>query len=214
MIDFNNVFKYYHVAGRQHEVIKGLTISFPPDKTVGIVGANGAGKSTLLRLACGVESPSSGSVSHNGSISWALGLQGGFQGSLTGRQNSNFVAKIHGQGENAAEIADFVAHFAEIEEQFDSPVKKYSNGMRSRLAFAMSLAFRFDYYIVDEITSVGDRQFRAKSAAAFQQLRGQAGILLVTHDMRLVRDSCDLAYLLEDGTLRLLAPAEITAMIV
>lgn len=202
MIHFHQVTKTYTTRGIRKTVLDNLTVTFAKGETVGILGKNGAGKSTLLRLASCTEAPTSGRVRQKGSVSWPLGLSGGFQGSLTGRQNVNFVARLYGHGDRLAEIAAYVQSFSELGDYFEVPVKKYSSGMRSRLAFALSMAFQFDYYIVDEITAVGDLDFRTKSLNAFRDLHGRGvGMLFVSHSLEMVRQLCTQAYCLRDGQL-------------
>lgn len=104
----------------------------------------------------GIDRPDSGKIITNKTISWPVGLAGGFQGSLTGRENVKFVARLYAKQEELKEKIEFVEEFAELGKYFDMPIKTYSSGMRSRLGFGLSMAFKFDYYIVDEVTAVGD----------------------------------------------------------
>jgi len=201
MIHFHQVTKKYSTRGVQKTVLDNISVTFAKGETIGILGKNGAGKSTLLRLASGTEAPTKGRIRHKGSVSWPLGLQGGFQGSLTGRQNVNFVARLYGHGDRVDEIAAYVQSFSELGDYYDAPVKSYSSGMRSRLGFALSMAFHFDFYIVDEITAVGDMSFKSKSAKAFKELQGKSGILFVSHSLESVRNLCTQAYCLQDGHL-------------
>lgn len=108
----------------------------------------------------GIDRPDSGKIITNKTISWPVGLAGGFQGSLTGRENVKFVARLYVKKENVNNIVDFVRDFSELGKYFDMPIKTYSSGMRARLGFGLSMAFKFDYYLVDEITAVGDAKFK------------------------------------------------------
>jgi len=160
-----------------------------PDKNVALIGRNGAGKSTLMRLLGGLDTPDSGHIITDRSMSWPVGLSGGFQGSLTGRQNVKFVCRIYGaQGDTMRRAIQYVEDFADIGEYFDLPVKSYSSGMRARVAFGMSLAFDFDYYLVDEAFSVGDAHFREKATKEFRAKVETANIIFVTHDMEQVQN--------------------------
>lgn len=129
-------------------------------KSIALIGHNGAGKSTLLKMIGGIDRPDSGKIITNKTISWPVGLAGGFQGSLTGRENVKFVARLYVKKENVNNIVDFVRDFSELGKYFDMPIKTYSSGMRARLGFGLSMAFKFDYYLVDEITAVGDAKFK------------------------------------------------------
>ena len=173
MIDINNVTKSYLTNKGRRFVFRNLNISLPSNRNIALIGRNGAGKSTLMRLLGGQDVPDSGKIVTDKSISWPVGLSGGFQGSLTGRQNVKFVARIQGAyGDDLRRVVTFVEEFAEIGEYFDLPVNTYSSGMRGRVAFGLSLAFNFDYYLVDEAISVGDAHFREKAQSLFAERTG------------------------------------------
>lgn len=201
MIEVRNVTKtYMHHRGGRKVVFKDLSFVIPEGRNVAFIGRNGAGKSTMMRLLCGLDYPDRGRIITNKSISWPVGLSGGFQGSLTGRENVKFVCRVQGaRGADLKEKVEFVKEFAEIGEYFDLPVKTYSSGMRGRVSFGLSLAFDFDYYLVDEAMSVGDAHFRKKAAQAFKDRVGKANIILVTHGMGQVRKMCDVVLLLTEG---------------
>ncbi|PZR03056.1 MAG: ABC transporter ATP-binding protein, partial [Flavobacterium psychrophilum] len=156
MIRIENLTKSYKTPKGKHYVFKNLSVELPSDKSVALIGRNGAGKSTLLRMIGGIDRPDSGRILTNKTISWPVGLAGGFQGSLTGRENVKFVSRLYARKDEIREKVEFVEAFAEIGKYFDMPIKTYSSGMRSRLGFGLSMAFKFDYYLVDEVTAVGD----------------------------------------------------------
>ncbi|WP_312992244.1 ABC transporter ATP-binding protein [Achromobacter animicus] len=183
-------------------VFENLSLVIPEGKNVAILGNNGVGKSTLLRLLGGIDIPDSGRIYTNKSISWPVGLSGGFQGSMTGRENVKFVARVYGaEGQRMTEVVREVEEFAEIGKYFDQPVKQYSSGMRARLAFGLSLAFDFDYYLIDEAMSVGDAHFREKATAAFQDRIDKANVLLISHGMGQVRKICNHVLVLKKGAI-------------
>tara|TARA_Y100001001_G_scaffold163790_1_gene193864 strand:+ start:5337 stop:5999 length:663 start_codon:yes stop_codon:yes gene_type:complete len=199
MIEVRNVYKRYHGPFGGDWVLKGVDFTIPKNVSVGIVGRNGAGKSTLLRLIGGMDAPDKGQITHHCRVSWPIGLGGGFQGSMTGRQNVKFVARIHGGNDRIPELIEKVQDFAEIGKAFDQPVKTYSSGMRSRLAFGLSLAFDFDVYLSDEATAVGDKAFKEKATKAFRDRVGQASIIMVSHQEGMLKDLCQAGVLLENG---------------
>ena len=199
MIAVDGLYKRYHGPFGGDWVLKDVNFSIPRGISVGLVGRNGAGKSTLLRLLGGMDTPDKGRIVQNCQVSWPIGLGGGFQGSMTGRQNVKFVARIHGGEARIAQIIDFVQDFAEIGKAFDQPVKTYSSGMRSRLAFGLSLAFDFDVYLSDEATSVGDASFKAKATAAFRERIGSASLIMVSHSTGILKDLCQAGIWLHQG---------------
>lgn len=199
MIEVRNLYKRYHGPFGGDWVLKDVNFTIPDNVSVGILGRNGAGKSTLLRIIGGMDAADKGSVVRNSRVSWPIGLGGGFQGSMTGRQNVKFVARIHGGGDRIPEIIQRVQEFAEIGKAFDQPVKTYSSGMRSRLAFGLSLAFDFDVYLSDEATAVGDAAFKAKATKAFQDQVGKASIIMVSHQIGMLKDLCQAGVWISEG---------------
>lgn len=200
MIEVIDVHKrYYTDHGMGPWVLKGVNLTIPTGCSVGLVGGNGAGKSTLLRIIGGVDYPSKGEVRRHTKVSWPMGFGGGLQGSMTGRQNAKFVARIHGMGHDLPRILQQVQEFAEIGTAFDRPIKTYSTGMKSRLQFALSLAFDFDVYISDEVTAAGDRAFQAKATKAFKDMVGKASIIMVSHAEKTLKDFCEAGIWLHQG---------------
>ena len=172
----------------------------PDGLSIGLIGPNGAGKSTLMRLLGGLERPDRGRILTDERISWPIGLAGGLQGSLTGRDNVRFVCRIHAS--DRAELREreaFVEDFAGIGEAFDLPVKGYSSGMRSRLMFGLAMAFDFDTYLIDEVTSVGDAAFRAKSRQLLETRLGRARLIYTSHNMDEIAKLCQRVVLLRPG---------------
>jgi len=200
MIRLVDVHKRYRTAhGIGPWVLQGVNLEIPANTSVGLVGRNGAGKSTLLRLIGGTDTPTRGQVHRDVSVSFPLGLAGGLQGSLTGRQNTKFVIRLFGCQHREQQILDAVCEYAELGRSFDEPVRGYSSGMQGRLRFAISLAFDFDIYLVDEVTAVGDAVFRRKSRETFRQLAGQAGIIMVSHDEKTLKEFCQCGIWLHQG---------------
>jgi len=203
MIVVNDVYKRYRTDhGPGKWVLQGVNLTIPPKTNVGLMGRNGVGKSTLLRLIGGNDTPTRGAVERHCRVSWPMGFPGGLQGSLTGRQNARFICRIHGHESDIADRIKQIEDFCEIGEAFDEPVKTYSSGMRSRLQFAMSLAFDFDVYISDEVTSTGDAAFRDKALAAFKELADHAGLIMVSHNEGTLKQFCTAGIFLHDGQAR------------
>ena len=199
MIRIQNLYKRYHNHHGSDWVLRDINLEIPTNVSVGLVGRNGAGKSTLLRLIGGMDSPDRGEIVRDCRVSWPIGLTGGFQGSMTGRQNVKFVARIHNGANNLGELIRRVEDFAEIGEAFDEPVKTYSSGMRARLAFGLSLAFDFDVYLSDEATAVGDQVFRKKASQAFKDRVGRASLIMVSHSEGILRELCQAGIWLHQG---------------
>ena len=200
MILVDNIHKRYHSDyGPGKWVLRGVTFTIPPNVNVGLIGRNGAGKSTLLRLIGGIDMPNSGTVERHCRVSWPMGFGGGLQSSLSGRQNAKFVCRLHGQEHDLAERLAAIQAFAELGESFDEPIRTYSSGMKSRLQFALSLAFDFDVYITDEVTATGDASFRNKAAAAFRRLADRAGLIMVSHAEDTLRQFCSAGIWLHEG---------------
>lgn len=193
MITIENLTKSYKTPKGRHYVFKDLNIELPSNKSVALVGRNGAGKSTLLRIIGGIDQPDSGKIITDKTISWPVGLAGGFQGSLTGRENVKFVARLYSKPEELREKVAFVEEFAELGKYFDMPIKTYSSGMKSRLGFGLSMAFKFDYYLVDEVTAVGDARFKKKCGELFKERHEESSFLMVSHSLGSLKEFCDVA---------------------
>jgi capsular polysaccharide transport system ATP-binding protein len=204
MIELVNLTKYYPTPQGRYYVFRDLNFTFPDGVSIGLMGRNGAGKSTLMRLMGGLDTPDSGEVRTNNSISWPVGFGSGFQGSLSPRDNVRFVCRVYGaQGEAMRERVRFVEEFAEIGRFFDMPMKTLSSGMRGRVSFGLSMAFSFDYYLVDEGMAAGDPIFRKKAQAVFKDRVSRANLILVSHNIKDIQDLCDVVVVLEGGSVTL-----------
>ena len=199
MIRFENLTKEFVINGQRKVVADRINAVFPSGVSVGLLGRNGAGKSTLLSMVAGTMDPTSGRISSTGTISWTVGFAGSFHGDLTGAQNARFIARIYGV--DTDELVNFVEDFAGLGVHFHLPFRTYSAGMKSRLAFGVSMGVPFDTYLVDEVTSVGDAVFRKKSAQVFKARMANAGAVVVTHSPEQMRDMCTAGAVLEDGKL-------------
>lgn len=200
MISFVDVQKRYPILNDVKTILGGLTLRLPK-RNIAILGENGAGKSTLLRMIAGSEQPDDGEIFRHVKVSFPLGFAGSFNGSLTGLENTRFVARIYGQ--DTDEVLEFVREFSQLGEHLNMPVRTYSSGMRARLAFGVSLAIDFECYLVDEITAVGDSRFKRFSKEAFKKKLDRANLIMVSHSNSTLRDYCDMGAVLHDGQLTL-----------
>lgn len=203
MIKVRGLTKTYTYNGKKATILNNIDFDILSGESIAILGANGAGKSTLLRILGGTDVPDSGVIESDVSISWPVGLVGGFQGSLTGRENVTFVSRIYSPKHRIEERINYIEEFAELGVYFDRPFKTYSSGMRSRLAFGLSMAFDFDVYLIDEVTSAGDQRFREKSKQLLLDKRKRSDFLMVDHNLWGLKLHCDRAFLLDGGKIEI-----------
>jgi len=202
MIELKNVTKYFRTPHGKKYLLKNVSFKIPEGVNVGIFGRNGAGKSTLMKMLGRIEFPNEGQILSDKSFSWPMGLSGGFQGNMTGRANVKFVCRIYGKDSDAINKAiEFVKDFSELGDYFDMPIKTYSSGMKSRLSFGLSLAFDFDYLLIDETLSVGDKRFKKKSKDALMKKIESCNVLLVSHSMDTLKEICDVGIVVDSAKL-------------
>lgn len=201
MIELRNVCKRYPIHhGRSHrEILKGINLRVRSGERWGILGRNGAGKSTLIRIISGADRPHSGEVIKTMSVSWPLAFGGTFQGSLTGKDNVRLVSRVYNIDYRKA--LRLVEDFAELGPYLNEPVKSYSSGMTSRLAFAISMSIEFDCFLIDEGMAVGDHRFYQKCNVELFEKRGDRAMIIVAHQTELIRNHCNHAAVLEGGVL-------------
>jgi capsular polysaccharide transport system ATP-binding protein len=208
MLQLLNISKSYPMSYGQRErvIFKDVDLTVQRGEKWGILGRNGAGKSTLIRIISGSDRPDYGQIIKNMSISWPLAFGGAFQGSLTGRDNAKLIARVYNV--DISKTIDLVQDFAELGVYLDEPVKSYSSGMSSRLAFAISMAIEFDCFLIDEGMSVGDHRFHQKCDDELFGKRGDRAMIIVAHQTDIIRDHCDHAAVLEDGALTIYAQVD------
>jgi capsular polysaccharide transport system ATP-binding protein len=199
MIELQHIKKRFVLNGTVKVVARDISHVFPTGECVGLLGRNGAGKSSLLGMIAGTLLPDSGQINSTGTISWPVGFSGSFHGEMTGAQNAKFVARIYGA--DADSLLEFVREFAGLGQHLHLPVRTYSSGMRSRLAFGVSMALPFDTYLIDEVTAAGDAAFTAKSSAILRDRLRSASAIIVSHSMPLLENMCSSGAVLEDGRL-------------
>lgn len=199
MIRLENVSKAFVLRGQRKVVARNINATFPSRTSVALMGRNGAGKSTLMRIISGVMRPDTGRVVSDGSISWPVGYGGSFNPHMTGAQNVRFIARLYGV--DSDDLTEIVRDFAELGPHFDMPLSSYSSGMRSRLAFGLSMSVPFDTYLIDEVNAPGDAAFKAKSLALFKERMRNSGAIVISHSLGLLRQYCQQGAVLEKGRL-------------
>jgi len=188
--------------------LKDINLNVKKGEIIGILGKNGSGKSTLMKVISGVTVPTSGSIRTTGNIVPLLELGSGFHPEFTGFENIYFYTAILGYPkEKIKRKLQEIIDFAAVGEFIDQPVKNYSSGMKSRLAFSVSINIDPDILILDEVLSVGDGEFKEKSYQKMREFFNRdKTILYVSHSMGSVRELCTRAILLEKGELILDGP--------
>ncbi len=178
-----------------------ISLTIPQGESVGLLGLNGSGKSTLLKLVSGVLRPDSGSVRVRGRVAGLIEVGAGLHPDLTGRENVFLNGAILGMSEPEIRARfDSIVDFSEMEKFLDTEVKFYSSGMFLRLAFAVAVHTEPDVFLVDEILAVGDPPFRRKCVERIKQLSAEGRTLVVvSHDLPVVREVCTRGVLLASG---------------
>ena len=197
--------KFFHHQSHYHDfdAVKNVSFEVPQGQMLGLIGRNGSGKSTLLKIVAGVYRPTAGNVQVKGSLAPLIELGAGFHHELTGRENILLNGLLMGYSKKQMrEREQSIIDFAEIGEFIDAPIKQYSSGMHTRLAFAVATEVNPQILILDEVLAVGDAAFQEKCFARIQDFR-QAGktIIFVSHAMPSVVRFCDRAILLEKGSI-------------
>lgn len=194
-----------------YEAVKGITFSIPKGKIMGIVGKNGSGKSTLLRAIAGIFAPDEGSINLFGHSISLLSIGVGFQKRLTGRENIYLSGLLLGFSEaQIREKIDEIIEFSELGKFVDKPVKTYSSGMYSKLAFSITAILETEIMLIDEVLSVGDAKFKKKSYKKMQELikDNNRTVIIVSHSSETLKKLCDTILWLHDGKIMMLGETE------
>jgi len=197
---------------QRFDALKDVSFSTYPGECFGIVGTNGSGKSTVLQILAGITLPTHGQMTVRGTVLPLLAVGAGFHLELTGRENSFLFGTILGLDRDLINSRlDQVAHFAELDRHFDTPIKRYSSGMQSRLCFAIAMLFPASIYCFDEVLAVVDGEFKDR---CLQEMRALATagstVFFISHDLAQMSALCDRVLWLEQGVVRELGtPAEI-----
>lgn len=194
------------LIGRQETVIKfnalnHINIEIQKGQSLGILGRNGSGKSTLLKIIAGVTKPSDGRITVNGRIAPLIELGAGFHPELTGRENVYLNGSILGiRRKHMDKLYDEIVEFSELQEFMDQPIKYYSSGMYTRLAFSVAVAETPDILLVDEILAVGDAKFQQKCLARMEEFRASGStMVMVSHGAEQLEKYCDKGLVLDQG---------------
>ena len=197
MIVLDRITKIFYSRHVKNTVFSDLNAVFPSRTPVALLGRNGAGKSTLLKVMSGALIPNAGRVLSDGNISFPIGLASSMHPAMSGAQNTKFIARIYGA--DSESLRHFVEDFAELGEKFYLPVRTYSSGMRARWMFGVNMGLKFDTYLIDEVSAVGDANFKDKSEALFKERMKSAGAVFISHSMGLVKRMCTAGAVLENG---------------
>lgn len=188
--------------------LRDVSFTVEEGEVVGIIGRNGAGKSTLLKILSKITYPTSGRVRARGRVASLLEVGTGFHEELTGRENVYLNGSILGMKKREVDLKfDEIVSFSGIERFIDTPIKRYSSGMRMRLGFAVAAHLEPDVLIVDEVLAVGDAVFQKKCISAMQDLRGGGRtVLFVSHNMAAVENLCTRGIWIANGQVKLDGP--------
>src|SRR5271165_7328915 len=193
----------HEVSFHDFDAIRNLSLEVPSGQMLGVIGRNGSGKSTLLKIIAGVYRPTAGRVHVEGSLAPLIELGAGFHHELTGRENILLNGLLMGYSKAEMRAREqSIIEFADIGDFIDAPIKQYSSGMHTRLAFAVATEVDPDILVVDEILAVGDSAFQEKCFARIENFRKSGKtILFVSHDMVSVTAHCDRVVLIDKGTI-------------
>ncbi len=198
-------------SNKKKVAIDNLCLSIRTGENVAVLGGNGAGKSTLLKLLAGIYRPSSGEMLiHKPYRPVFVGLQSGFVPYMDGQENVVLTGMLLGMSkkEIKKKLPD-IFEYAELGSAINNPTYTYSAGMRARLAFAISVYSEPDLLLIDEAMGVGDKDFRKKSNETIKQMiEGHAAVVIVSHEMKYLREVCDQAVWFENGKVKALGSSE------
>ena len=190
----------------EFQAIHNVSFNVPKGNILGIVGKNGSGKSTMLNAIAGIFAPDSGTIDLKGNSVSLLSIGVGFQRELTGRENIILSGMLLGFSEKAVrERMEEIIEFSELGKFIDAPVRTYSSGMYSKLAFSITAILETDIMLIDEVLSVGDARFKKKSYNKMTQLISDENrtVVMVSHDTKTLDGLCDEILWLHDGEIKM-----------
>ena len=210
-VDLFNKEKRQNKKKNEFWALKDVNFKINKGEVVGFIGSNGAGKSTLLKVVAGVMKPTKGSVSAYGNICPMIELGAGFDPQLTARENIYLNGAVMGYSKELIDSKfDEIVEFSELKDFLDVPVQNFSSGMTARLAFSIATIVDPEILIVDEILSVGDIAFQAKSEAKMlSMIGGGTTVLFVSHSLAQIKKLCDRVIWIEHGVVQKIGGKEV-----
>lgn len=205
------IFKWKKTKKEVFEAVRGISFQIKKGEIVGLIGKNGSGKSTTLRAIAGVFSADEGSIKLNSDSVALLSIGVGFQKKLTGRENIMLTGMLLGYpGEKIEERMEEIIEFSELGSFIDKPVKTYSSGMFSKLAFSITAILEPEIMLIDEVLAVGDAKFKKKSFAKMKKLIADDNrtVVIVSHNTETLRKLCDRIIWLHEGEIKMIGPVE------
>lgn len=202
----SSLFKFKKSKTELFEAIRGISFDVEKGQIMGIVGKNGSGKSTLLKTLSGIFSPDEGSIDMHGHSVSLMSIGVGFQKDLTGRENIYLSGMLLGfSEEEIAKRVDEIIEFSELGKFIDRPVRTYSSGMHSKLAFSITSTLKTDIMLIDEVLSVGDAKFRKKSRKRMKELIRDKDrtVIIVSHNIENIRTLCDSVLWIHEGKIKM-----------
>lgn len=195
----------------EFQAVKGVSFTVPKGEILGIIGKNGSGKSTMLKALAGIFSPDQGTIDLKGHTVSLLSIGVGFQKEVTGRENILLSGMLLGFSEEEirAKMPEII-EFAELGKFIDMPVKTYSSGMHSKLAFSITAILETEIMLIDEVLSVGDAKFKKKSYAKMKELISNKNrtVVIVSHSIDTLKDLCDKVMWMHDGEIKMIGEPE------
>ena len=206
MLEIQNIHKTFNPGTINEKVaLNGVNLNLNPGDFVTIIGGNGAGKSTTLNALAGIFSPDSGSIDLNGHSISLLSIGVGFIREMTGRENITLSGMLLGFTEEQVKAKEQeIIDFAEIGEFIDMPVRTYSSGMYSKLAFSITAILETDIMLIDEVLSVGDQKFKKKSYEKMKSLISNKDrtVVIVSHSIETLKQLCDTVMWMHEGQIK------------
>ena len=200
MIELKNVSKSYSSKLFESvEILKNINIKIEREEKIGLLGLNGAGKTSLCKILCGSEPATDGEIEIHGTTSWPIGIFDSLSPNLSGVENIVFICTVFDIDPNP--LIKQIRKVSKLEDMIYKPVSTYSSGMRARLAFFLAFSIDFDFYVCDEITSVGDKNFSSIADQFFSEVIKERGLILCSHITQKILKNVDKVFILHGGTI-------------